>query len=76
MLTVSKPQSKINHVTQAIFSILDSSDFADCKTEVKAMYQSIKAELTESAQDQLIVDIFLMSGSYDTFTEFWNDMNR
>jgi hypothetical protein len=76
MLTVSKPQSKLSHVTQAIFLILDSSDFEECKAEVKSMYQSIKPELTESAQDQLILDIFLLSGSYDTFSEFWQYMNR
>jgi hypothetical protein len=57
-------------------SILNSQEWEECQAEVKEMYQSIKLELTESAQDQLVVDIFLLSGSYDTFTEFWNDMNR
>lgn len=76
MLTVTKTRTNTERITDSIISIVDSQNWEDCHKEVKELYQSIKSDLTESKQDQLVLDIFLESGSFDSFSEFWNEINR
>lgn len=75
MLTLSKQQNRLDRITDTIQSITDSQTWEECKEEVKEMYQSIKHLLSESEQDQLLLDIFLVSGCMDSFPEFWQYMN-
>jgi hypothetical protein len=76
MLTLSKPQNRLDRITDTIQSITDSQTWEECHTEVKEIYQSIKPDLTESEQDQFLLDVFLVSGCMDSFPEFWQYMNR
>lgn len=59
-----------------IFTLLNEFTWSKCRTSVKQLYTAIKNTLTEDEQETLLLDIYMESLIDDSYSEYWQYMNR
>lgn len=61
---------------QEILSLLKCYTWQEVKQQVKSIYQSVKNMLTEYAQEELLLNIYLNTLADTDYSGYWQYMNR
>lgn len=75
-LAYKQPQINITSFEDQLYNILKTNLWHECSHDIKRIYDSIKSNITEDEQSDILIFIYNNTLCNDGITEYWKYMNR